>query len=63
MTLAIGQQPGVQLGFDRFVKVVYQAVSLGKIVHDESLRVTWLIRLCTQFAKTAFLLIRFTSTS
>ena len=36
MALAIGQQPGVELRFERFVKVVHQAVSLGQIVHDEA---------------------------
>jgi len=61
MALAIGQQSGVELRFERFVKVVHQAVSLGKIVHDEGLRVTWLIRSCTQSTKTASALIRFSS--
>jgi len=36
MALAIGQQPGVELRFERFVKVVHPAVSLGQIVHDEA---------------------------
>ncbi|MCM8578118.1 hypothetical protein [Accumulibacter sp.] len=36
MPLAISHQPGLELGFDRFVEVVHPAVSLGQIVHDEA---------------------------
>ena len=36
MAFAIGQQPGVELGFDRLVEVVYPAVSFGQVVHDEA---------------------------
>ncbi len=60
MVFAISQQSGVELRFEHFVKVVYPAVSLGQIVHDEASEYG-VDQDCTQLTKTAIALIRFTS--
>jgi len=62
MALAIGQQPGFQLRFERFVTVDHPAVSPGQIVHDEaSVYVVDQLVQCTRLIKITLTLIRLSS--